>query len=170
MTDEPTGKILEECKSIWMQYKDQLRPNRKSGEELLRYLLQKYVLTEIQNVNALDTVIYNVKMNAPYAEKLTPGAAPIPRAFFLENAGNGVVFYKRENKDPIDTWGGDISRIFVGIDLATGYFTVEGSTMLWDELYAFRGLDEKDLQNYVCVGQYISCLKRFALLQDALFE
>jgi len=38
---------------------------------------------------------------------------------------------------------------------------VEGSSMLWDELCAFQGLDAKDIENYYCVAQYISCLKRF---------
>lgn len=35
LTREPTKELLQEYKSIWMQYKDQLRPNRKSGRELL---------------------------------------------------------------------------------------------------------------------------------------
>ena len=52
-------------------------------------------------------------------------------------------------------------KIFIGVDLASGYFMVEGSSMLWDELCAFQGLDAKDIENYYCVAQYISCLKRF---------
>ena len=41
--------------------------------------------------------------------------------------------------------------------------------MLWDEMYAFRGLDEEDLKNYVRVAQYILALKRFGLLQQTVF-
>ncbi len=55
-----------------------------------------------------------------------------------------------------------IGEIFVGVDLATGYFLVEGSEQLWDELCAFSGLDERDLENYVCVGLYLDCLKSSA--------
>lgn len=78
--------------------------------------------------------------------------------------------YQPDNRDPDDLWGGPVSRIFVGIDLTTGYYTVEGCTMLWDELCAFQGLDEKDLQNYFCVAQYINSLKRFGLLEAVLSE
>ena len=40
--------------------------------------------------------------------------------------------------------------------------------MLSDELTAFQGLDEKDIQNYVCVAEYITCLKRFDMLDIVL--
>ena len=161
ITKEPTKEMFTEWKSIWSQYKKKLKPNRKTGEELLQYLQDKYVLTEIYDKNAYDAVIGNITMNAPNAEKLPEGAVPVPRTFFLENIGNGETLYQDENKDSVDVWGGDITRIFVGIDTVTGFFMVEGSTMLWDELYAFRGLDKKDLENYVCVAEYIKSLKRF---------
>lgn len=164
LTQEPTEELLQEYKSIWMQYKDQLKPNRKTGRELLEYLEQKYPLTEIYEKEAADAIVLSVQ-NGSNKEKLPVGIAPIPRTFFLENTGNGTVFYTKENKDSFDVWGGDITRIFIGIDVATGYFLAEGSTMLWDELYAFRGLDEADLKNYVRVAQYILALKRFGLSQ-----
>ena len=169
LTREPTKELLQEYKSIWMQYKGRLRPNRKSGRELLDYLQQKYILTEIWDKEAADAVILSVTQNQPYKEKLPMGMAPVPRTFFLENTGNGGVFYTSKNKDPIDIWGGDITRIFIGIDLTTGYFIAEGSTMLWDEMYAFRGLDEEDLKNYVRVAQYILALKKLGLLQQTVF-
>lgn len=109
-------------------------------------------------------------MNKPLAEKLPNGAVPLPRTFFLENKGKGEIFYKNENKDSEEIWGGNITRIFVGIDTVSGYFMVEGSTMLWDELYAFQGIDEADIQNPYCVAQYIACLKRFNHLQDVINE
>ncbi|GAE90164.1 hypothetical protein [Acetivibrio straminisolvens] len=168
ITRKPTLDMLEEWKSIWKQYKDILKPNRKSGKELIEYLQNKYILTEIDEKRAADIIIYNVTMNEVYAEKLPAGKTPIPRAFYLENAGNGEIFYRDENKDPNSIWSGDITRIFVGIDEVTGFFTVEGSTMLWDEICAFQGLDEKDLQNFACVAQYINALKRFDLLKDIL--
>ena len=40
--------------------------------------------------------------------------------------------------------------------------------MLWDELYAFQGLDETDIQNFYCVAEYVSCLKRFGLLDKII--
>ena len=41
-----------------------------------------------------------------------------------------------------------------------GSGTAEGSTLLWDELRAFQGLDEKDLQNSVMVAQYLEVQER----------
>lgn len=51
-------------------------------------------------------------------------------------------------------------NIMVGIDLVTGYFHVESENMdkaekVYNDLFVFRGLDEKDLENYFLVGQYI---------------
>ncbi|MDP4153807.1 MAG: hypothetical protein Q8865_10305 [Bacillota bacterium] len=170
LTQEPTAEMLETWKSVWKQYKSRLKPNRKSGQELLDYLSQKYVLTEIHEKKATDAVFLNVTKNKFLAAKLPDGSVPLPRTFFLENRGKGEIFYQNENKDKEELWGGDITRIFVGIDTASGYFMVEGSTMLWDELCAFRGVDEADIQNYFCVAQYIACLKRFDLLKNVLGE
>jgi hypothetical protein len=73
-----------------------------------------------------------------------------------------------ENVDSTEIWGGNITRIFLGIDISTGFYTVEGSTMLHDELNAIRGLDEKDLHNFVIVAQYISALKKFDMLNKII--
>lgn len=160
---EPTPEMFEEWKAVWREYKDFLQPNRKSGQELLDYLSQKYVLTEIHDEKAAEAVCLNITMNKPRAEKLPAGAAPQPRTYFVENRGNGCALYK-----DMDEIFKDVTRIFVGIDLASGYYMVEGSSMLWDELCAFQGLDQADIQNYYCVAQYIACLKRFGKLQNAL--
>ena len=78
---------------------------------------EKYVLTEIHEQEIANAVIYNVTMN----EKLPIGISPLPITFFLENVENGETFYWDENKDPTYIWGGDITRIFVGIDEVTGF-------------------------------------------------
>ena len=130
ITQEPTPKMLEQWKSTWLEYKDVLKPNRKTGTELLEYLQSNYVLTEIFDKEALDAITGNVTMNAPIAEKLPKDTNPIPHAFFLENAEKGKCFYLPSNKDHINLWGGDITRIFVGMDVASGFYMVEGSTML----------------------------------------
>ena len=45
---------------------------------------------------------------------------------------------------------------------------VEGSSQLWDELFAFRGLDDDDLTDFYLVAEYISCLKKFDTLDRVL--
>lgn len=47
--------------------------------------------------------------------------------------GASVTYYVRKNK------------VFVRIDLVSGYFCVEGSKQTYDDLFAFRGLDEQYL-------------------------
>lgn len=90
------------------------------------------------------------------------GVEPSVATFVIENKENGEILY--ENQDELFKG----NNILVGIELESGFFYVEGSSLLWDELYAFQGLDEKDIQNYFCVSEYISCLKKFGLLESVL--
>lgn len=161
IVQQPSKEQLKEWKSTWIQYKNSLKPNRKTGLELLQYLQSKYSLTEIFDADALSVIHDNVTMNEYLSEKLPEGVSPVPRAFYLDNAGNGKKFYLPENQDDDEIWGNDITKIFVGVDLSSGFYMVEGSTMLWDELCAFQGIDEKDLQHYVIVAQYINASRRF---------
>lgn len=168
VTQKPTPEILAEWKSIFEQYKNLLQPNRKSGADLLSYLQSSYSLTEITEQEALTAISENVSQNEFLAGKLPVGRSPLPKAFYLEDIGNGHKFYLSENKDSPDLWGGEITKIFVGVDLHSGFYMVEGSTMLWDELCVFQGIDEKDLENYVVVADYIRALKRFGKLDSMI--
>ena len=159
--EPPTKEMIEEWKRTWQYYKERLQPNRKSGRELLEYLHSRYVLTETEDKRAAAVVCDTVIMNKPFAAKLPSGKYPVPKTFFLENTGPGKCLYAAEKRET------DL-RIFVGVDLTTGFFLVEGSTMLWEELCAFQGLDERDLQNYVCVANYVNSLKRVGRLDGAL--
>lgn len=168
ITHRPTPKMLEEWKNIFEQYKDLIQPNRKSGTDILDYLQRNYPLTEITDKEVLLVISENVSQNKSYAEKLPAWQQPLPKAYYIENIGNGHKFYLPENMDHPDLWGGEITKIFVGVDLCSGFYIVEGSTMLWDELRAFQGVDEKDLENYVVVADYISALKRFGKLESTI--
>jgi hypothetical protein len=159
---EATSQTAEKWKAVWNEYKDRLRPNRKSGAEVAEYLAGKYPLIELHDDESKKAVTDNVLGNKPSADKLPPGASPSPAAFIVENRGAGEALY--EDQDEVFK---GIS-IFVGIDLESGCFFVEGSGLLWDELYAFQGLDEDDIQNYYCVAEYVTCLKRFGVLDKAL--
>lgn len=152
ITQRPTEEMIAQWKAVWRENKDRLSPNRKTGEQVLEYLQKHYPLTELSDPEALKAIACDVTMNEYWAEKLPAGAAPEPRAFYLENEGAGRRFYLPENRDDPELWGGSVERIFVGVDLASGFYMVEGSTLLWDELRAFQGLDEKDLQNFVMVA------------------
>ena len=150
MITKPVSKAeLAAMKKIRPEKKDSLVPCRKTGEEIERYLRAKYPLAETKEEKFLNAVSGNVLENEFEREKFG-GALPRPKAFFLLREGAGAPLYEKSGCE----------RIFVGLDLETGFFLVEGSPDLWDELCAFRGLDEKDLQNYVCTAVYFSCLEK----------
>ena len=164
LRQEATPEMLEEWKKIYGEYKERLKPNRKTGQEIIDFLQSKYSLTELYDNKALAVIVGNVLNNEPYAEKLRQDEKPLPKAFVVNNFGLGQALYKEQD---------DLCReidIFVGVDLATGFYHVEGSSFLWDELCAYQGLDEKDMRNFYCVAQYIACLERFGLLEKVLYE
>jgi len=154
LTREATPEMILEWKSVWNAYKDRLRPNRKSGADLAAYLTGKYPVRRLDGAKAAMVVTGNVLQNKAFAEKLPKGRQPSPAAFIVENTGEGKKLY--DGQDEIFKG----TEIFVGIDLETGFFCVEGSSLLWDELCAYRGLDERDIRNYFCVAQYVSALER----------
>lgn len=163
ITQKVTKAKLDEWKKIWLQYRNTLKPNKKSGIELLEYLQNNYIMTEVYDQYLLDTIFDNVTMNIHYREKLPRGGVSSPRAFLLENVGvNKKLYCSQETSDK------KITEIFVGIDIESGFYMVEGCTMLFDEVCAFIGLDEKDLENYVCVAQYIRSLTIVEKLEEVL--
>lgn len=162
LMQEPTPEMVERWKEVWIEYRDKLLPNRKYGKEVVEYLKNKYLMEELNDDNLKQVVIDNLLYNKPFTEKLPMGVEPSVVTFVIENKDNGKFLY--ENQDEIFKG----NNVFVGVELGSGFFCVEGSSLLWDELYAFQGLDEKDIQNYFCVAEYISCLKKFGILESAL--
>ncbi|MEN6339394.1 MAG: hypothetical protein ABFD03_04645 [Clostridiaceae bacterium] len=158
LTQPATPELIESWKRTFAQYKDRLRPNRKSGTELKEYLAAKYPLREETSARAHRVVTGNILGNKPLANELPPGKQPEPYCAVILRQGAGNSLYAEQD----EVFSG--VEIFVGIDLVSGYFLVEGSSLLWDELFAFRGLNEKDLENYYLVAEYVACLKRFNLL------
>lgn len=140
-----TKTSLNEWKNIWIENKDKLKPNRKSGKEIQAYLKEKYILEEIKDKKAKEVVSWNILNNECFSVKLPKGTKP-----------DAVTYYVLLDSDK-----GQKQKIFIGIDLITGYYIVEGNQSLWDELYAFRGLDEDDIQNPYCVAEYLACIKKF---------
>jgi hypothetical protein len=152
---QPTQEELDHWKAIWLQQKGQLKPNRKSGTELLDYLKTRYPLTEIVDSSFSRAAEDCILQNAFQAEKLPSGQSPMVKCYRLENTKSGKRFY--DQKDPFFS---DVSSILICIDLVSGCYTVEGSSLLWDELCAYQGLDEFDLENFVCVAQYLMCTNK----------
>ncbi len=155
---EPTEAMINDWKKTYNKYRKMLIPNRKSASDLIEYLMQKYPVKEVTSDKWHEIVRGNVMDNDHNANKLPEGKIPNPRVYLFENIGAGKSLY--ENQD--DIFKG--RQIIVGIELETAFFMVEGSSLLWDELFVYRGLDEADLDNVYLVAEYVSCLKRFGML------
>ncbi len=157
-----TPEMVAEWKSVFNEYKTRLHPNRKKAADLTAYLEDKYPLAELADEDLKQVVVDNVMLNEFNANKLPAGKKVNPRVFRVLNSVQAQLLYKQQD----DVFKG--LEIVVGIDMETGYFHIEGSSLLWDELFAFRGMDEKDLENYYLVAEYIACLKRFGMLDEVL--
>lgn len=162
LMQQATPEMVNVWKATFDHYRPRLSPNKKTGPELLAYIQQKYSITELTDDTIKQVVADNVTHNECYANKLPSGRTPVAKGFFIEDTGAGNHLY--ENQD--DLFKGN--KIVVGLDLETAFFMVEGSSLLWDELFAFRGLDENDLTNCYLVAEYISCLEKSDNLDSVL--
>ncbi len=162
LTRKVTPEIVKEWKETAARYRPRLRPNRKPGTEIIAYLTGKYPVRELPVESVSETIADNLLLNEFNAGKLPADTSPEAVGFLIENTGAGKHFY--ETQDAIFRG----NPIIVGVELNSGYFMVEGSSLLWDELFAFRGLDEEDLKNYYLVAEYVACLRRFDRLDSVL--
>lgn len=157
-----TRPMIALWKRTCAEYRDRLRPGRKSGTEILVYLREKYPLEEIKDDTAKRVVLENVRSVEPLFGRLADKDALEAIAFLVRDELNGHALYEAQDR----IFKG--VSIFVGVERTTGFFHVEGSSRLWDELNAFRGVDEADLANFYRVAEYVTSLRRFGLLESAL--
>lgn len=164
LTHAPTPEDIAAWKRIFEAYHSRLKPNRISGAELYRYLESRYPLRPLADERAKQVVIQNILQNEPFLRELPQGTETNPVCCTIEHCGAGESLYREQD----ECFRG--IEIFVGIDLVSGYFCVEGSSLLWDELFAFRGINENDRANYYSVAEYVRCLNRFGRLEQALSD
>lgn len=161
-TRQPTEADISHWKALFSAYRPRLKPNRISGEQLYAYLSTHYPVISLEDAYLAQIVSDNITKNECFSRELPPNTPPEPVCCKIARTGYAEALYV--SQDAIYA-GCDI---IVGIDLVSGYFLVEGSSLLWDELYAQRGLSETDLSNYYCVAEYITCLQRFGRLEQVL--
>lgn len=154
LMQEPTKDMIKEWKDIFSQYKDKIKPNKKDGLEIINYLKNHYSITEIEDDELESIVECNIKDNEFSSNKLK-GENPIIRLFEINNIGKNKELYNKQD----NVFKG--IKIIVGIELKTSFIFVEGSSYLYDELTAYKGLDEEDIKNYFLVSQYIKCKEKF---------
>ena len=142
LTKRPTPEMIKEWEKIFEENRKELFPNRKTGKEVDEYFRNNYSYTELDSAKFKEIVEYNIMHSIHNKAKLPDGDIP------------KINIYKIENSD-----------IILGIDLITGFFQIEGEDMgkvaeIFDDLYAFRGLDGMDIENYFLVAQYIECTNK----------
>lgn len=162
LTTQATAEDIAHWKQVFAQYRPLLRPNRISGAALYAYLSSRYPLLSLEDTRADQMVADNILKNECFARELPAGMLPCPVCCVIEPVGSGAALYRAQDV----VFSG--CEIIVGIDLTSGYFLVEGSSLLWDELLAHRGLNENDLDNPYLVAEYVGCLSRFHLLEGVL--
>ncbi len=163
ITQPLSEEKLEDFTQLYNQYKHTLQANRKSGEQLLAYLKKHYDVIEATDQAFVEMVAFNIMHNEYSREKVDPNKALNIKKLVLKNEGRNTSLFKEEEAL---LWGKNKNCIEVGIDTNSAYYCVSGSTALWDELCAYQGLDVYDLQNVVCVGQYLQCLQQFPQVDD----
>ena len=142
LTTKPTAEVTQKWKKTFEENRDNLFPNRKTGKELDEYFKKSYDYEELDSPKHKEIVEYNIMHSNHNKAKLSEGVIP------------EIAVYKIKNTD-----------IFVGIDKVTGFFQVESKDTekmaeIYDDLFAFRGLDLMDIDNYFLVAQYIECTNK----------
>ena len=161
-TKQPTAEGIAHCKKLFAEYGPRLKPNRIDGAQLYDYLRAHYDVLPMEDARLTQIVSDNITKNECFNRELPAGTPPNPVCCKILRNDAASKLYTTQDA----VYSG--CDIIVGIDLVSGYFLVEGSSLLWDELYAHRGLNENDLSNYYSVAEYVSCLTRFGLLEQTL--
>ena len=140
LTMAPTEEMIAQWKQVFERYHSALIPNRKSGREVDRYFREKYTHQIFDNAEFREMVALNITENDYFRSKLPKNALP------------NIQSYKTGN-------------VFVGIDLSTGEFHIESENIeevisIHDDLFAYRGLDSEDINNFFLVAEYVKLTQK----------
>ena len=132
---ELTPEKVAEMKRVYEAHRPLLHPNKKSGAEVDAYFRSNYPYQQLDDYAFQAAAAANIMENEHFCAKLQDGTRPDIRCY---RTGN----------------------VLVGIDLISGAFHVEAADMtavipIHDDLFAFRGLSEDDLKNFVLVTEYV---------------
>ena len=135
LTTEPTIEMLQEWKRLHEQYRPSLSPNRRSGAQVDLYFREKYPHTALDSAELHEMITAEILENPHHAEKLPQDVTPDVRCYRTED-------------------------VLVCIDLVTGHIHVESEDIakaerIYDALFIYRGLDEKDLDNAFLTAEYV---------------
>ena len=124
LTQAVTPELIAQWKALFQKYRPLLRPNRKPASLLASFLMECYPLSVCTDHCWEEAIRGNVLKNPFEWKKLPPGVFPLPVAFRVKNSGTGASLYQSQEE------GNTGSPIYVGMDLITGYFQMEGGCSL----------------------------------------
>lgn len=150
-----TKELVKEWKYTHSIYASKLKPNKVNAEKIVKFIKDRYNVKEVVDQELLNGISNCIVENSFFAQKLKNDSAPRIVAFTIINDEKSSALYNSQES----MW--EKCPIFVAIDFETGYIQVEGSCELYDELFAFQGLDKCDIENIVRVSDYISCIKKY---------
>lgn len=133
LTQKPTKKLIAKWKVIYRQYKNKLSANCKSENQILDYINSKYTVSNFKLFEGNQ--VYSIERDLK-SEELYKKQDEIFKQC------EKIIFYFTD--EPI-----------------INFFAVEGSSALWDEILAFRGLSKEEINNYYLVAEYIQCLNHY---------
>lgn len=156
LMQETNEEMMKICKEIYNQYKDKIKPNKKSGESIIKYIQDKYPTIDVEASQLEDMILQDMMSNDFFKDKLG-NRKPNVKIFGIKDEGKGHKLYVKQNEEF------DEGLIFIGIEMQTSAIFVKESRDLYEELIAFVGLDKEDIKNEFLVAQYILCKEKFKM-------
>ncbi len=170
------GKMVDSWNRIHKELRPKLNPNKRTAAEVLDYAKKKYPLTPFFDPKAIRVAELNAMGRIDLREQ--QDYKPDIAVFLVENEGNGAILYERQYHD-LKEWMDEIrswelesdppvdknypelekedewkSLILISFDFSGNQVFVEGSQSLMNELFAYHGLDEEELENPYLVYWY----------------
>ncbi len=122
----------EQWKAVYERERPNLEPNAITGEELSRYIRDRFDVQPTKDEALISTVCELLEQDALLQRKKQDGRLQ-PEVYRLDD---GTV---------------------IGIDLLTGCFIVQGNELLRDEMTYVKGLDAFDLENVYLTVDWLRC-------------
>lgn len=148
---------------------------------VLDHIQEKYALREINSLQAMKVVQNNVMKNPHMKAKLQLDKPLDIQVFEVMNEGEGEKLYALQESEHYQTmellkeamtdfndYDYAPMPITIGVEHNSGYFFVEGSQRLFDEVIMYQGLDESDLNNTYLVADYVETLQKYNRLEQVL--
>lgn len=139
LTTKPTRAMLREWRRQFEMHRTNMRPNRKDGAEIDAYFRSKYA-PEILEWPAFKEAAEQNILNNEYSR------------LKLRGKPTEVQTYR-------------VGDVYVAIDRTSGEFHLECQSIdrvipIYDDLFAFRGLDAEDIQNCFLVAEYVKLTRQ----------